>query len=1277
LNGTTVLNSAEIFDPATGTFTAAGNLNVARVYHTASALPDGRILIVGGQSGSHLASMEIFDPASKTFTLVPGTLLTPRSKHTATTLNDGKVFLAGGEKDDLLVFDVNFQSTDDNISPNIVFTSDSKTGFVSYTGSGVVVAFSPETGDVIKRIVTGGKPAFITPVLDGRTLAVVSVLDNKVFIIDEPTLTLKNTYTFSAQFGFGSILTASPDGNTVYVSSSGTGEVIKFNAATGNEQGRLTGLQSPAQITVTKNGGTLLIVDTAANEVIIADPASMTTKNKVTPLKDHPTTSFTIFNKAVLNPDESLAIIASESTNDATISCTADAAFIFKVSTGEITTTTPVGCTPGFTALMPTGTMWLVLGKDNFTKIPLWDVGTATVITIPLGSTLGSANIVISPDARYAYYALYTSDLVLQQDIGSNAVVGSFLVGDDPNLNVDQASSLAVTPNGAAMVVLNFASNELNLLVDNKVLRQTRFLVERDDFTGLSLVNLSSSPATMTVSALTNSATEFVGDTLTNPATFQLAPNAQKSVDLGQLINFDTTVSNEGRLFITSDQMAIAGFSVIGKIRGGFQNFFVSSMIGIPLQHDYRDSLHNWIIPEIPIKSTTTPAFNFLDPNYNTSSYDMKHYAADGTVLETKLNQTLSGSSREAKVLSDFVTSTQAGQVAIIGGFDSSSTKASGDLFTMGTKTFALTNVDLSSPRQGHTATLLDSDKILVTGGKDAAVILKSADLYDPVANIFTPTPGTMRKERFRHTATRLASGKVLIAGGQNSSSINNTAELYNPITGAFESAAGPMVSARDGHTATLLNDGRVLLTGGIDGIGVSATAEIYDPATSLFQPTTGHMNAARVFHTAVKLPDGKVLIAGGYNGNHLDSAEIYNPSTGLFTPTATMTAKRSHLSGTLLSNGTVLIAGGKDSSGSLDSAEIYDPNAAVFAPTEGSMVARRSSHTATLLNDDATGDNDSVLITGGFGLTSDEKTNTTTTVAEHALITAEYYIPATKQFASISENMSSAREGHTATLLQSGEQGYLRGSSEIGLLVTEVYDNGGASASINSIDVDKFVGITNVYSPQFVISSGFQTLLNLINANQDSQATVTLTLHASNGDILSGPVVQVLPKNAQIKGNLWDFFHNDPALQNKTGWIEVVSSVDRIVGTVSFTNADNDFLATSELSGTPLSHFIYPLITEDSQFQTGLALLNSGDSAASVELELWGPDGSLDGFVTIPIAPHAQRVGSLSDLFPGMQPHQSGNVRIRSNQPLHSFALLYARDLKFLSSESPVPFPE
>ncbi|MFH1574034.1 MAG: DUF5719 family protein, partial [Acidobacteriota bacterium] len=993
-------------------------------------------------------------------------------------------------------------------------------------------------------------------------------------------------------------------------------------------------------------------VDTIAEELVVADASSMTRKQTLKVQEKVTTADLTIFNKAVLGPDGDSAILAARDIQGSLVSGTA---FVFRTSTADVRDMRSVGSLPGFTAATPDGHYWVILNEFSLSLIPTSNPEALVQVPLIQGEPLGSANIAISQDSRNAYYVSSAYDLVFQHDLFSTAVVGVFPVGDIPNMGLDQPANIAITPDGKTVAVLEFLSNNIELLTDVTVMSSTKFIISGNQFSGFNLLNLSDSPNEFTIYALSDFGQPLSADGLENPRVLGLDPHAQISLNVSEIFNFDLSGDHIGRLLVYAIQPQAAGYFSVGQIAPTWLSSYLNRMDGAPL---FREPLHDFVIPEIPIDSGVEARLNFVNPNYSQASYDLKHYARDGTLLEEAADIALSGQSRTELLSSDLFSFPEQGKVLITGGQTSSSTSttASSESYNPETGSFSA-RATMTSPRQSHTATALVNGKVLIAGGKNGDTILASADTYDIAGNTYAVTTGVMSIERQRHTATLLPSGRVLIAGGQNSVSVTDTADIYDPTTDSFSATAGNMAIPRDGHTATLLLNGKVLIAGGIDGSNVSTSAELFDPATGQFSPT-GSMTGARVFHTATRLASGRVLITGGFNGSQLSTAEIYDPATGNFQATAGgMGWRRDRHTATLLSTGRVLIAGGSDGSVSLKSAEVYDPASDSFTAIAGTMNTARSSHTATLLPDGL------VLVAGG-------------TDGSEILSSYEIYDRETQTFKAAA-TMTTPRSEHAATLLQSGGGGYVRVTSTEGLLFTEFSGRNNSTAALNGIDVEKFIGVTRLYAPQVANTPEFRTMVNLINTNTEQEVQVTLTLHGPDGRILAQPITQTLVPNAQLQEDLDNIFRQDPAIQNTTGWLEIDSTADRVVGAISFVNPERTFLTSFELSGTPLSHFVLPLAAEDGTYQTGIAILNSNDQAATVTMELWGPQGTLDNSRVITVPPGTRTALYLSDYFQGMAPHLVGNIRIHSDQPLHCLSLVHDRQLRFLAAAPPIPFPE
>jgi centrosomal CEP192-like protein/galactose oxidase-like protein/Kelch motif protein len=193
---TTYMASAELYDPATGTFTATGSMTTARYGHSATLLNNGKVLLAGGLGeGLDLASAELYDPATGTFTTT-GSMTTTRQGQTATLLNNGQVLIAGG-----------LNGTPQGIAMATAELYDPATGIFTATGS-MTSARVGQTATLLnngKVLVAGGDASGVSAELYDPATGTFTATGNMNTARENHTATLLNN---------GEVLVAGGGGNS-------------------------------------------------------------------------------------------------------------------------------------------------------------------------------------------------------------------------------------------------------------------------------------------------------------------------------------------------------------------------------------------------------------------------------------------------------------------------------------------------------------------------------------------------------------------------------------------------------------------------------------------------------------------------------------------------------------------------------------------------------------------------------------------------------------------------------------------------------------------------------------------------------------------------------------------------------------------------------------------------------------------------------------------------------------------------------------------------------
>ena len=258
--------------------------------------------------------------------------------------------------------------------------------------------------------------------------------------------------------------------------------------------------------------------------------------------------------------------------------------------------------------------------------------------------------------------------------------------------------------------------------------------------------------------------------------------------------------------------------------------------------------------------------------------------------------------------------------------------------------------------------------------------------------------------------------------------------------------------------------------------------------------------------------------------------------------------------------------------------------------------------------------------------------------------------------------------------------EGYIRAFTETGLVAFQTVLDENRMAVLTAQEVGQ-TG-THLTIPHFTVFDGSDTTLKLIHPSSipvgglieasrqlNAPMTISLSLRGDDGSIIGGPLTLELEDGASRRTSVIDLFGLSDTGSVQSGWIDIISDAPGLLGSAEIQAFNGQALSAIPLQPARYSKFVIPHLAQGLGFSTGVAVVNSGDQAAQVTLELRDAESQLVG-VSGPVTLEAgnRLVGTIPDLFPSAGELVGGTLKVLSDQPLSGVVLFYTDDLRVLS---------
>jgi len=237
------------------------------------------------------------------------------------------------------------------------------------------------------------------------------------------------------------------------------------------------------------------------------------------------------------------------------------------------------------------------------------------------------------------------------------------------------------------------------------------------------------------------------------------------------------------------------------------------------------------------------------------------------------------------------------------------------------------------------------------------------------------------------------------------------------------------------------------------------------------------------------------------------------------------------------------------------------------------------------------------------------------------------------------------------------------------GLPVVPLEQIGDAHVSIAALH-GQDRGTTRLYSPQYAVGEGdVMSEVSIINLDR-SEGQVEVRFVGDDGAQFGTTKMFTISGGGKI--HLADETLFGPSTSLRNGYLDIKSDGIRLAGSVVFGDPSGKlFRSVLPLVQASSKSLVYSHLVSSQDFFTGLALLNAGQATANVRLEVFSRQGQSLAVGQVILPPGSRRSQLLTEYLPGLKGIRldSGYIRLTSDEPIHSFALFGAFDLRFLAA--------